>query len=213
MRLERSLAEMQATARKASRGFGVPWGLADEAGWAVRTLCAIGVDGCAALLANIDNTSQIGPEGTAPLTLTDTWQAAPGPICPITAGIALADSPHLGAARPLALDRVVAAPILIPFAMRAATQAKAPVTLHLGAACLVTNGTHVSGDVAELSLKPVPVSFSPGGEITTPCPLHTRARPLAADWARLEALAANTYAPDTEESRLRGAGAGLSDND
>lgn len=33
------------------------------------------------------------------------------------------------------------------------------------------------------------------------------------DWAVLKALAARTYVPATEESRLRGAGAGLRDND
>jgi hypothetical protein len=31
--------------------------------------------------------------------------------------------------------------------------------------------------------------------------------------ARLSAMAARTYAPDTEQSRISGAGAGLSDND
>ena len=34
-----------------------------------------------------------------------------------------------------------------------------------------------------------------------------------ADWAKWDALAAKTYVPATEESRLSGAGAGLTDND
>lgn len=33
------------------------------------------------------------------------------------------------------------------------------------------------------------------------------------DWRRIGALAARTYVPSTEESRARGAGAGLTDND
>ena len=41
----------------------------------------------------------------------------------------------------------------------------------------------------------------------------SRAMPDPQDWAQLEALARLTYAPATDESRLNGAGAGLSDND
>ena len=32
-------------------------------------------------------------------------------------------------------------------------------------------------------------------------------------WSELEALSANTYVPETEHSKLEGAGAGLTDND
>ncbi|MEO0980892.1 MAG: DUF3726 domain-containing protein, partial [Pseudomonadota bacterium] len=40
-----------------------------------------------------------------------------------------------------------------------------------------------------------------------------RATPDPDSWTRLGVLAHRTYAPATDESRLRGAGAGLSDND
>ena len=46
-----------------------------------------------------------------------------------------------------------------------------------------------------------------------PSKRHLRADPDPNDWAALLAFAHRTYAPATEESRLRGAGAGLSDND
>ena len=37
-----SLNEVEATAKKATRGAGYPWGLAEEAGKAVRWLCGAG---------------------------------------------------------------------------------------------------------------------------------------------------------------------------
>jgi hypothetical protein len=40
-----------------------------------------------------------------------------------------------------------------------------------------------------------------------------RAQVSPESWARLSGFAHRTFAPATEESRMRGAGAGLSDND
>ena len=44
-------------------------------------------------------------------------------------------------------------------------------------------------------------------------PRPTSVRVALEDWTTLKALAARTYVPATAESRLRGAGAGLRDND
>ena len=52
-----------------------------------------------------------------------------------------------------------------------------------------------------------------GGQLTTPRPHVTRATPDPVCWDTLNRFAHRTYAPATEESRLLGAGAGLSDND
>ena len=43
--------------------------------------------------------------------------------------------------------------------------------------------------------------------------LSQRGYPAEKTWQTLNLYAARTYAPATEESRLKGAGAGLSDND
>ena len=52
-----------------------------------------------------------------------------------------------------------------------------------------------------------------GGQIDVATPIRSRAQPAPEAWATLNRLAHRTYAPATEESRLKGAGAGLSDND
>ncbi|MGR3485095.1 MAG: DUF3726 domain-containing protein [Paracoccaceae bacterium] len=63
-----SLGEVEALSRKAARGAGLPWGLAEEAGRAVRHLHALGLDGASALAACLGR-----------------------PGCPIAAGCALSD--------------------------------------------------------------------------------------------------------------------------
>ena len=44
-----SLNEMEATAKRAARGAGYSWGLAEEASKATRWLCTQGLDGAAEL--------------------------------------------------------------------------------------------------------------------------------------------------------------------
>ncbi len=86
-----SLNEVDALAKKATRGAGYPWGHAEEAGKAVRWLCQNGVDGCAILartLAHFDGRD--GASGTPDVTQTP-WQSPGDTLCPIIAGTALSD--------------------------------------------------------------------------------------------------------------------------
>ena len=49
-----SLNEIESTAKKAARGGGYPWGLAEEAASATRWLHSNDLDGCAALASLLD---------------------------------------------------------------------------------------------------------------------------------------------------------------
>lgn len=88
-----SLGEVQSTALKACRGAGLPWGLCEEAAWAVRWLWAHGFDGLGALAALLPNYDQN--------------------TCPIRAAAALTD----GARLPWT-GRVAAPLLLMPAAHR-----------------------------------------------------------------------------------------------
>lgn len=207
-----SLNEVDALARKATRGAGYPWGFAEEASKAVRGLCAHGFDGCAVLADSLAQTdgrdlSQIMPRPGA------VWKAPGGLLCPIAAGAALLD--HLDVRFPLQLEQVVQPLLLAPFALAMARALERGVCLAWEDTRLTTDGaalvlcgpagaSRVSS--VELSLVPVPVQG-------TPRPQTTRATPDAEALDRLHRLAARTYAPATEASRVSGAGAGLSDND
>lgn len=216
MTLDRSLAEVHATVRKAGRGAGAPWGVADEGAWVTRTLCAFGFDGCAAVRASLENGARLEPTGMVPLTLTDEWQAEPGPACAVLSGIALADGASRHVGRPLKLARVAAPLLLLPFMMRAAAQRGEVLQATWPGALATTDGKILSFEGTE-SHRAQPVLIAPGPDLGpdlgTARPRISRAQPDPETWGFLEALAANTYAPDTEESRLSGAGAGLSDND
>lgn len=212
-----ALNEVEATARKAARGAGLSWGMAEEAGGAARWLCAQGLDGVATLLAVLERVDGRDPAGLGPAALAGDWRADPGPLCPLRAGAALADSAPLWAAegeKRLA-DAIVPA-MLLPFAGLAARALGCPVTLEWAGVRAVTDGATLdlaASAPAALLADAGLVTVVAGGRVTAPRPRQTRAHPIAADLAALDAYAQRTYAPATEASRLHGAGAGLSDND
>ncbi|MEC3861100.1 DUF3726 domain-containing protein [Mesobacterium sp. TK19101] len=184
-----SLNEIDAQAKRAARGAGYSWGMAEEAGKAARWLCAQGLDGVSVLAQALTR------DGTA-----------------LTRGVAMADRAVRLHDEPATLMDVPCPALVLPFAAMAARQLRAGVSVDLDSALAVTDG-----DRLQLS-GPLPdhaacVRVTLGGALSTPVPRLGRASPTPEAWATLTRLAALTYAPATDESRLRGAGAGLSDND
>ncbi|MDQ2094440.1 DUF3726 domain-containing protein [Rhodalgimonas zhirmunskyi] len=187
--MSHSLGEVEALARKAARGGGYSWGMAEEAGFAVRWLCAHGLDGCGALALLLDSGAG---------------------ACPLAAGTGFADD-VARFAQAAELGELNAPLLLLPFVAQAAGRLGGTLTLTAAQVTAVTNGQHT-----ELSA-PMParaaVTITRGGRIKTPLPTTTRATPDASVWQKLTTYAARTYAPESEVSRLSGAGAGLTDND
>lgn len=190
-----SLNEVDALAKKAVRGAGYAWGIAEDAGKAVRWLCARDVDGCAALARFLD-----GPEREG--------------LCPLTAGVALSDAAEGLWAAPLQLQGVLQPVLLVPFAGMAARAVDSWVSVEWDGAQVWTDGTalSVAGHVAG-SRSDVTVALGRGPSSGALRRRVSRAAPTAATQDVLLRFAHLTYAPATEASRLSGAGAGVSDND
>ena len=86
-----SLNEIEAMAKKAARGAGLPWGLADDAGRAVRWLCARGLGAAEALAELLEQTDYSDPVAHAPVALRGDWGSERGSLCPLAAGTTLGD--------------------------------------------------------------------------------------------------------------------------
>ena len=202
-----SLNEIETTARKAARGAGFSWGLAEEAGKATRWLCAQGLDGCATLAALLE-----GPRHATPQIAPGIW-SAPGPLCPLTTGAALSDFAALLAGGPIRLNAVAQPLLLLPFGAGAARQLNSVVTLNCETLTARTDGDGL--DMARIPGPPgtCDMQVSLDGEMQNAQPKHSRASPDPAIWALLTGFAGRTYAPASDASRRRGAGAGLTDND
>ncbi|AAV96423.1 DUF3726 domain-containing protein [Ruegeria pomeroyi] len=207
-----SLNEIEATAKRATRGAGYPWGLAEEAAKATRWLAAHDLDACAELAGLLTRIDGVPLADLAPEPKGTTWVASGGTMCPLAAGAALSDRAAQLRDTGIRLEQLARPALLMPFAALIAQQIGRPVTLRWEGGSAVTDGValDLSGTAPDLAAW---VEVSPGGQIDAATPIRSRARPAPEAWVTLNRLAHRTYAPATEESRLKGAGAGLSDND
>ena len=191
-----SLNEIEALALKAARGAGFEWGLAEEAGQAVRWLLARDLPGADALLAICVAGSSKTPE-----------------FCPLTFGCALCDG--LVSVSNATSRKVVAPLLVLPFLAWTAKREKTSLSLEWkGAAFVVTaDGTLMgSADNPIIKHATVTVGLVENCDLS-PSKIGHRALVDCETYVALSDLAARTYAPATAASRESGAGAGLTDND
>lgn len=191
-----ALIEVEAMAKKAARGAGQSWGMAEEAAKAASWLCAQNLDGVAALARALGSDAGQGDALAAAVAISDTAGAWPP--------------------EGMRLEVAFVPALLLPFAAYAARQVAQPVTLSWKGGSAVTDGHRLSLEnlqPQDLLQSLGPVAIRLGGTLGGPQQHQTRAEPDAEDWQQLADLAQRTYAPASEESRLKGAGAGLNDND
>lgn len=201
-----ALNEVEALAKRAARGAGYQWGLAEEAAKATRWLCGYGMDGCdalASLLRQVD-AGEVGD--TFEIIRSDTALGLDGAICPLTFGATLSDRALPAEMRVAHLETVAEPRLLLPFAASLAAQVKEPIKISASLGYVVTDGRQLSlqGSLAETSGR---VTVEIGGCIVaTDRARHSRAAPNPAIWEELSRIAHRTYAPATELSRRLGAG-------
>ncbi|WP_170427345.1 DUF3726 domain-containing protein [Ruegeria arenilitoris] len=206
-----SLNEIEATAKRATRGAGYSWGQAEEAGKATRWLCAQDLDGVKTLARLLALGFAADPASHRPRNLDDLWHAE-GDLCPLSVGPLLSDTARTQGAGAIKMQRVAAPALLLPFVSNAARIQKCALQIEFDDMKAVTDGARLSspGSIPEKAQR---VTISKVATRSLPREQQTRAHPNSDDWAVLNQFAHRTYAPATEESRLLGAGAGLSDND
>jgi len=191
-----SLNEIQSLAQKAARGAGYDFGLAEDAGQAVRWLLARDLPGADALLTACDVSGRAATEH-----------------CPLTVGCAWSDG--LFETKD-STPRSVASPLLlVPFLSWTAQRTQTSLCASWPGAAFALSpdgGVKLRGQTVNPKGAEVRVETAiPEGLIE----LHEghRASVDCAIYVALGELAGRTYAPSTEASRQSGAGAGLTDND
>ncbi len=213
-----SLNEIETLTRKAARGAGLSWGLAEEAGKATRWLCSAGLPGPAALAGLLTQNDGTDYGQLCPITTNDPWQAKGGTLCPLIAGAALCDrAAALSAGDGITLRNVAYPLLLVPFVAAASELADATLAIRWGDVKTTHRGEDAwFSTTTEAFTAPQAQDIHVGpASLPTDRPLERLYRGAMdrqiADI--LGAFAHRTYAPDTPESRMAGAGAGTSDND
>ena len=208
-----SLNEIEALARKAARGGGMSWGLAEEAGKAVRWLSDNGFPG-PSLLAELlrQNDGKTYSELAVQQGNDGVLRAQSGLLCPIIAGALICDqADDLKGGAELRLGNVAVPLLLAPFASEAARSAGVSIALEWSGVKLNLGGAAPGGEGAEAALRVASTetvtlsrAIRPADGTVRPC----SDRDVSSETMQsLENYAQRTYAPVTAESRA-GAGAG-----
>ncbi|MEP2783531.1 MAG: DUF3726 domain-containing protein [Pseudoruegeria sp.] len=199
-----SLNEIEALSKRATRGAGYPWGLAEDAAKATRWLCLQGFDGVDllshVLIARFADTIT----AHSPKSNGDVWQANV-PLCPLSTGTQLSDYAAILRQHPVAIKNVAVPAFILPFVANAAKALNEVVSVRGASWSAVSDGSvlNYSGTCPS---HPDTLDIEIGGAVTSPQPQTMRAHPNGAALQTLQTLAQNTYAPATEASRRLGAG-------
>jgi len=214
-----ALNEIEGMVWKAARGAGLAWGLAEEMAQAARLLADHGFEwagpvvGCLAaaerqqgLPLPVERDGAWVPAGTEPLS-----PGLCGPLLSDLAGTIVID-------KPLRFGRMAEPLLLLPFAARAAAQLDCPFRLAWPGADFACSGSGLwCAPEIDLPTEAEEVVFSLDPTAIPAMRKIERGvarRPIADHLRRqLEAWVQRTYVPASLESRLAGAGAGLTDND
>jgi hypothetical protein len=209
--MRRSLNEIELMARKAAVGAGWAGGLAEDAGRAAAWLCSHGYDGVQAAHASINaGPQELSVEHTQTGVVFQQAQAA-------RAGPSVLDLMADGGVMDHAILRNVDVPIMVlGLAGVLSAQYGTAVGLEFAngtQAHMAPEGHQISGEIvcASCDVKVRRITWS--GTNLKPTDAASGYDVNEDIWAKLGDFAANTYVPATEESRWRGAGAGLIDND
>jgi hypothetical protein len=149
-----------------------------------------------------------------------TWTATGGVLCPIVTGAALADTAGAVAAGLVIETGPVLCPlILAPFVATAAHRTGCGLELEWPGIRFTFDRGEVRLDGSSVSLHSFRVQRSvcrrargdPRGHFLAGAASAAEVDPAV--WLRLDRFAVRTYVPASEVSRLKGAGAGMIDND
>ena len=211
--------------KRAARGAGLSFGMAEEAGKAARWLTARGLPGVALLADLLARHDKQDYADLAPAHVGGVWQAPGGRLCPLIAGAALCDrAAEIASGRVVELGKISQPLLLAPFAAGVVKLEGGAVALTWDDVTMILTpaGHAIEGNRDRLTAKAAEAAAcrhvdEPAVAIGEPAaPVDGLAAPVngpaAPAWSRLEAFAQRTLAPATEASRLSGAGAGLSDN-
>lgn len=212
-----SLNEVETTAKRAAWGAGVPWGLAEDAGKAVRWLAAQGLPGPKALAQLLTGFKDKPYQLFSPQSDAGVWTASADALCPLVSGAAVSDmAATLTEGRTIDFGPCFVPSLLLPFAAMAARLNGGPVSVEWDGAAFTATQNALFLDAGPDALHGPSargVTWSAAQQAKQAFQPQDRLPIATEDWSALLAFGHLTFAPDTEASRLAGAGAGETDND
>jgi hypothetical protein len=196
-----SLYEIETTVKRSAKSQGLSWGVSEEIGKAVRVLEQSGLQG----LESFKNIIDYGFDNL--IKLTDINQKEISNLCPIHFGIFFQDQSHLKEMHQTFEFKSLQEPLIsIPFLIKAAKKNLIYFHIH-------SNNLKISitpSEMTSIDQNKIPNLVNNFSMHVTP---QRQSQYSDKTWEDLYQLSLETFVEETEEKKLSGAGAGLSDND
>ena len=200
-----SLSEIDTTVKRATKAIGFSWGIAEEVGKCIRTLEMFGLPGIKNLnqyykvFANkkFQNVSLIAKSNISKVS-----------YCPIISGVNFLDQIHtLQNLEEIEFENFGFPILFIPFLSRSSEIIGKRIFLKIDNKEFLLNfnqsiySNYLSGDIVEKSEK-INLQF-----------IDNKNTFSEKEWSELYKISVNTFVEETDESKQKTAGAGLTDND
>tara|TARA_B100001123_G_scaffold281632_1_gene313638 strand:- start:720 stop:1328 length:609 start_codon:yes stop_codon:yes gene_type:complete len=200
-----SFSEIETTVKRATRSVGFSWGIAEEVGKNIRLLEMFGLPG----IKNINQYFKIyNNENFENINVYTKANISKKLFCPITSGVNFFDqSSTISEFKQIEINNLAFPLLFIPFVSRTSEIIGKRIFLKIDSKEFLFNfnqsiySNYLSGDIVEKSEK-INLQF-----------LENKNSFSENEWSELYKISENTFVEETEESKQKAAGAGLTDND
>jgi len=200
-----SFSEIETTVKRATRSVGFSWGIAEEVGKNIRLLEMFGLPG----IKNINQYFKIyNNENFENINVYTKANISKKFFCPIISGVNFFDqSSTISEFKQIEINNLAFPLLFIPFVSRTSEIIGKRIFLKIDSKEFLFNfnqsiySNYLSGDIVEKSEK-INLQF-----------LENKNSFSENEWSELYKISENTFVEETEESKQKAAGAGLTDND
>jgi hypothetical protein len=200
-----SFSEIETTVKRATKSVGFSWGIAEEVGKNIRLLEMFGLPG----IKNINQYFKIyNNENFENINVYTKVNISKKFFCPIISGVNFFDqSPTISEFKQIEINNLAFPLLFIPFVSRTSEIIGKRIFLKIDNKEFLFNfnqsiySNYLSGDIVEKSEK-INLQF-----------LENKNSFSENEWSELYKISENTFVEETEESKQKAAGAGLTDND
>ena len=199
-----SFSEIETTVKRATRSVGFTWGISEEVGKNIRLLEMFGLPG----VKNINQYFKIYNEDNFEnINLFSKTNISNKNYCPIITGVNFFDqSSNISELIQLEINNLAFPLLFVPFVSRASEILGKRIFLKIDNKEFLFNfnqsiySNYLSGDIVEKSEKII-LQF-----------IENKNTFSEKEWSELYKISVNTFVEETDESKQKAAGAGLSDN-
>jgi hypothetical protein len=199
-----SLSEIDTTSKRASKAAGFSWGVAEEIGKAIRSLELFGLPGIKNLNLYLNKIEKNHPKKVNKINQENKNKE----LCPIYCGVAFLDQcQELVVLKNIKFYNINYPILILPFISKASEIVGKKVLIQFNKSSLLMNfnksifSKNLDGETISL-VDEINIEF-----------LENKNSFSDQEWKELYKLSEKTFVEETDSSKTKGAGAGLTDND